>query len=109
MSDSEGAEFTNLELQVIIDTYKKQKEYRRIYYQKKYHSDAKHKKYVQSYNKERYENILLDKNILKGELSLEQCETLRANRLLKWYIERDWLNDFKEKYPIETILLDLDL
>lgn len=101
--------YSNLELQVIVETYEKQKEYRRIYYKNKYHTDPKYKQYCKDYNKERYENqqydILMSQQHCK--YSKEEIELRRARNLYKWYLKDNRVDIFNDKYPLEVLLLEL--
>lgn len=103
--------YSALELQVIIETYQKQKEYRRVYYGNKYHTDPKYKQYCKDYNKERYENLryaeLMDQQHCK--FTKEEIEMRRARNLYKYYFKTNRLEIFNEKYPLEVLLLNLDL
>jgi|TARA_R110000787_G_scaffold27802_1_gene76524 hypothetical protein len=101
--------YTTLELQVILERYQKQKEYRRVYYKNKYHSDEKYKQYCKDYNKERYENQTFETLMSQQhcKYSKEEIELRRANNLHKYYLKTNRLEIFYEKYPLETLLIDL--
>ena len=101
--------YTTLELQVILERYQKQKEYRRVYYKNKYHTDAKYNQYCKDYNKERYENQKYE-NLMSQQhckYSKEEIELNRANNLHKYYLNSNRLEIFYEKYPLEVLLIDL--
>ncbi len=98
--------YTNLEIKVILERYKNQKEYRRVYYKNKYHTDPKYKQYVRDYNKVRYENKRLKELLEKGNLSLEALEVRRAINIKKYFKKQGREEDFNIKYPAERLLVE---
>jgi hypothetical protein len=98
--------YTNLEIKVILERYKNQKEYRRVYYKNKYHTDPNYKQYVRDYNKVRYENKRLKELLEKGNLPLEVLEVRRAINIKKYFTKQGREEDFNNKYPAERLLVE---
>ena len=92
---------TNEKIRSIMDKYKRDKEYRRIYYKNKYHTDCKYKEYIKDYNKIRYENNMYIKNIGEGVEEDKALES-RANKLFKYYAKQNRFLEFKEKFSKES-------
>lgn len=91
---------TDETIKKVIDKFKKQKEYRRVYYGNKYKQDDKYRQYVRDYNKVRFENGKLDKGLKLGQ-DEEVLNRNRAINIRSWFAKTDREDVFKQKYPEE--------
>ena len=97
-------DMTDEQIQEVLQRYIRQKEYRRVYYGNKYKNDENYRVYVRDYNKERYENKKWGDNMIKhGDSNI--CDHIRAKSLHKYYLKNNRLDDFKNKYPNEFLLI----
>ena len=62
-----------------------------------------------NYTTERYENQTFETLMSQQhcKYSKEEIELRRANNLHKYYLKTNRLEIFYEKYPLETLLIDL--
>ncbi len=84
----------------VINKFKQQKEYRRVYYGNKYKTDPKYRQYVRDYNKVRFETNKVDKGLKEGK-DEEQLLLKRAQNIRTWFAKSDREELFESKYPEE--------
>lgn len=97
-------DLTESEIQEVLKRYKRDKEYRRIYYGDKYKKDEKYRLYIRDYNKKRYEDKKFKKNIDNG-INTDDANVIRAKGLKKYYDKTDRYETFKTIYPDEDKLI----
>tara|TARA_R100001463_G_scaffold16154_3_gene41983 strand:+ start:1374 stop:1688 length:315 start_codon:yes stop_codon:yes gene_type:complete len=100
-------DFTDEQIKELLDRYVRTKEYRRVYYNKKYKNDEKYRNYVRDYNKKRYEDRKYDKLLLKGN-NKDTLELNRAYSLKNYFNKTNRLEEFKKKYPNEYNLINTE-
>jgi hypothetical protein len=96
-------DFTDEQIKELLNRYVRTKEYRRVYYNKKYKNDEKYRNYVRDYNKKRYEDIKFAKLLSNGG-DKDTLELNRAHSLRRYFNKTNRLDDFKEKHPEEYIM-----
>ena len=96
-----GNGWTDDKIKIIIEKYKREKEYRRVYYNHKYKNDMKYRTYVRDYNKRRYEDSRLLINYDKGIIDLDTLKKQRAYNLYKYYEKDSRLEQFMLIYKNE--------
>tara|TARA_R110000765_G_scaffold336982_1_gene427326 strand:- start:1302 stop:1601 length:300 start_codon:yes stop_codon:yes gene_type:complete len=96
--------FSNNEIFKIIEKYKRDKEYRRVYYGNKYKNDLIYRQYIIDYNKIRYEERVYKNKLAEG-MPEKILMINKATRLRKFYIKTDRENIFNEKHKDLASLL----
>ena len=88
MTNQMSENLSNDEIKVILERYEKIKEYRRNYYNKKYHEDEKFRQSQIEYSKNNC-----------GKYYEKNKEKIRRKRIFRYYNSRGRLDDLYKKYP----------
>ncbi len=97
---------TDKEIKTLMDRYTREKEYRRLYYAKKYNTDPKYRAYIREYNKVRYENKVYAKNVSQG-MDNDKALSHRALKIQQYFKKNNNEEEFINKYPQENKLYNL--
>jgi len=99
--------FTQQQINNIIKSYVEKKEYRRIYYKNKYHTDEKYQQYVRDYNKIRYEEKAFTKKLSQLGDSYYVClSNKKATNLHKYFTKVNRYEVFKTRCPDDFMIYD---
>ena len=90
--------FTEEQIQFLLTKYEKDREYRRLYYSKKYKENETYRHYIRDYNKNRYEDVKFAKWISEGG-SEEQGLKNKADGFKKYFSRNGRMEDFQNKFP----------
>jgi len=90
-------EYTDEQIQVALNRYTKNKEYKKNYYRNKYQTDPDYVEKMKSYSKSYYIN---NKDKRKEQYD-NNAEFLKARRKFNYYSKQDNVEKYIEKYPDE--------
>jgi hypothetical protein len=88
MTNEMSVNLTNDEIKAILERHEKVKEYRRVYYNKKYHEDEKFRESQIEYSKTHC-----------GKYYEKNKDKIRRKRIFRYYNQRGRLDDMYKKYP----------
>lgn len=90
-------DFTDEQILYAVQRYNKDKEYKRNYYNKKYHEDEDFRNKMKDYSRTYYQN---NKEKRKDNYEANK-DRIKAHRKYNYYKKSDSLSVYKEKYPDE--------
>jgi hypothetical protein len=88
MNTAMASNMTNDEIKTIIEKHEKMKEYRRVYYNNKYHTDSEYKSKQIEYGKKNSKTYYQNNK-----------DKVKQRRIFRYYNERGRLDDMYKKYP----------